>query len=612
MMSLIGTYAHSQSKEQKVYYVSSKGNDNGKGTISKPFKTIQRAADVMRAGDVCYIRQGVYREKIKPSNDGTSVSPINFYSYKNDTVVLTANKPIAKWEHFKGNIYKAYCKDSVIQLFCNHQEMPIASYPDYPNRLNAENWADAYADNSGDIKFKDGKQYPKDYWKGAYCRILAGKKWVAFIGRITSSSNDVVHCINRDEPFEKINAQVYLGDGKACIVGCMNALDNDNEWLWQNDTLYYCAPKSVSISRLQLEARTFTNAINASGRKNIVFSGLNLFAASVDLSNAEGCIFENGSVQYPTPFHWYGSGWGRQYSYKNDPHATDKWSGKGVYLSGANNIIQNTYVAHSWGDGVSLGGTNNTVKNCLIEDCDWSLTDCAAISATGYKLNITDNTCQKAGRSIIVHRFADKISIMRNHLYDAGLGTDDLGLTYAFHSNGDGAEIAYNWVHDNHAPHTNTGIYLDNQDTAFVVHHNVVWNCSYGIQTNKDAVNHEIYNNTVFNCKNPSWAWGPEGTSVIGQKVYNNLTEYPFVVGNDFKNNVVDTKESLQDADHYDFRPKKNSKAIDAGIVIKGIEEKYNGKAPDAGAYEYGDIAWKAGSNVVPVGDIFPKTKGSR
>jgi hypothetical protein len=40
------------------YYVSNDGNDNNSGTIDDPFLTIQKAADTMSAGDICYIRQG--------------------------------------------------------------------------------------------------------------------------------------------------------------------------------------------------------------------------------------------------------------------------------------------------------------------------------------------------------------------------------------------------------------------------------------------------------------------------------------------------------------------------------------------------------------------------
>ena len=42
--------------------------------------------------------------------------------------------------------------------------------------------------------------------------------------------------------------------------------------------------------------------------------------------------------------------------------------------------------------------------------------------------------------------------------------------------------------------------------------------------------------------------------------------------------------------DNRDFRPKPNSVLIDAGTVINGITDSYEGAAPDIGAYEYGGV----------------------
>ena len=40
---------------------------------------------------------------------------------------------------------------------------------------------------------------------------------------------------------------------------------------------------------------------------------------------------------------------------------------------------------------------------------------------------------------------------------------------------------------------------------------------------------------------------------------------------------------------HPDLTLKKDSPAIDAGVVIPNITEKFKGKAPDLGALEYGE-----------------------
>ena len=46
----------------KNYYVTVEGNVQNPGTMDQPFKTIQRAADVMKAEDMCYVGQGLYAD----------------------------------------------------------------------------------------------------------------------------------------------------------------------------------------------------------------------------------------------------------------------------------------------------------------------------------------------------------------------------------------------------------------------------------------------------------------------------------------------------------------------------------------------------------------------
>lgn len=52
------------------YYVATNGNDSNPGTISRPFRTIQHAADVAKAGDTVCIRDGIYGERIEAANSG--------------------------------------------------------------------------------------------------------------------------------------------------------------------------------------------------------------------------------------------------------------------------------------------------------------------------------------------------------------------------------------------------------------------------------------------------------------------------------------------------------------------------------------------------------------
>jgi hypothetical protein len=76
------------------FYVSTTGDDSNPGTQTAPWRTVQHAADTVRAGSTVNVRGGVYEElvSIKASGNATD-GYITFRSYPGETAVLDA-------EHF--------------------------------------------------------------------------------------------------------------------------------------------------------------------------------------------------------------------------------------------------------------------------------------------------------------------------------------------------------------------------------------------------------------------------------------------------------------------------------------------------------------------------------
>ena len=101
------------------YYVSNDGNDNNTGTIDNPFSTIQKAADVMMSGDICYIRQGNYHEVVSiNNNDGLESAPLIFSAYENERVLLDGTVLLeSSWEVYSGNIWKTTLDFPAIVVF---------------------------------------------------------------------------------------------------------------------------------------------------------------------------------------------------------------------------------------------------------------------------------------------------------------------------------------------------------------------------------------------------------------------------------------------------------------------------------------------------------------
>ena len=71
-----------------VYYVATNGNDANSGTLAKPWRTIQKAANTLKAGETVYIRGGVYNERVVPANSGTAGNYITYSAYQGETVVI--------------------------------------------------------------------------------------------------------------------------------------------------------------------------------------------------------------------------------------------------------------------------------------------------------------------------------------------------------------------------------------------------------------------------------------------------------------------------------------------------------------------------------------------
>lgn len=113
------------------YYVSPLGKDSNEGSLNKPFKTIQKAAKLMKAGDICFIREGVYHETIVINNlHGNEKRPIRFKAYNNEKVVLDGTQLLEpKWEKHTGKIYKAKLKEDIWQLFVDKKSMTSARWP---------------------------------------------------------------------------------------------------------------------------------------------------------------------------------------------------------------------------------------------------------------------------------------------------------------------------------------------------------------------------------------------------------------------------------------------------------------------------------------------------
>ena len=67
-----------------IFYVNAKAKRNGNGSKASPFKTINQAASIARAGDEVLVAPGIYREQVIPKAGGFGDEPDQRITYKSE------------------------------------------------------------------------------------------------------------------------------------------------------------------------------------------------------------------------------------------------------------------------------------------------------------------------------------------------------------------------------------------------------------------------------------------------------------------------------------------------------------------------------------------------
>ncbi|MES2775079.1 MAG: right-handed parallel beta-helix repeat-containing protein [Bacteroidota bacterium] len=106
---LSGKHAATQkgNRVSKEYHVAVNGNDDNKGSMSKPFKTISAASKMAMPGDVITVHAGVYREQVAPPRGGQSEKERIWYrAAKGEKVELKGSEIITSWQRLDTATWK--------------------------------------------------------------------------------------------------------------------------------------------------------------------------------------------------------------------------------------------------------------------------------------------------------------------------------------------------------------------------------------------------------------------------------------------------------------------------------------------------------------------------
>ncbi len=509
-------------------YVSPNGDDSNDGSINKPFKTIQCGVDNLSEGDICYLRQGLYRENVIIDK-----SNVQLAAYNDEYVVISGGELVSGWESYKGEIYRAKVEDvepQFTQVVYNGELQKMARYPDHTTDdmfsieddsgyigLETKEW--------GGVTFDEPLPGGKNYWKGGYFRAVAAKAGATNPnGLIESSEGREVQCTEISKIWESCSkgSQPWkaIGKGKGYIFH-LTALSCEGEWYYEDGYLYFWQPGGGKPADGTIEVQKRDYTVTVDGQNNVSLDGLNIRLASIKLDNVADCEVNRSTFRDI-------KGWIFRKSY-----GTSYTELGGTYVNGQNIKFQDTYFAGSWGNLLCLNKCDGVlIDNCIFEDNGWMGFFTSSVQSNSDNLTITNSTFRSTGRfhlrsdghAHIIFKHNDMSDCMKMcqdagsiELTNSGLLPDAMDMK--------GSVFAYNKFHDmNTLPGwtRNTqfvlALYFEGAEN-YTVHHNLFYNITNDRREGtflylgpryteiKDCF---FYNNTVWNIDDRIHIWNYE------------------------------------------------------------------------------------------------------
>lgn len=101
-----------------VYHVARNGSDVSDGSVERPFRTINRAAEILQPGDTAMVHEGEYREWVRPRNGGLSPTRrITYQAAPGEHVVIKGSEQVTNWQCLAGSVWKALVQNAMFGSF---------------------------------------------------------------------------------------------------------------------------------------------------------------------------------------------------------------------------------------------------------------------------------------------------------------------------------------------------------------------------------------------------------------------------------------------------------------------------------------------------------------
>jgi len=591
----------------------------------KAHKTVSSALDAMKAGDVCIISAGVYRECLDVRQDNVTLRG-------EGRVVITGCDRATGMQpcDIKGRKgLKAAVGMTVFDVFRGNQYLMPARYPDKTLPMTSnEDWEESVIDPDGRLGFRQNveKLFP-DLVDGYYVGLHGAfrpkrnrlSSWYSLTLPITGIDEQGFVEVNAERASSGFMGKYGQGQGLGYILGARAVLDAPGEWYSDGKQLLLIPPTDGAAGNYELRTRLYGAVVTGNG---VRFENLRFHAATIRVEGNDVSL-KKCNFEYISPFQHTPNPKGNRSIQSMDCCWGVPGNGTaGVFVQGNGFRAEDCRFSKSWWCGMMIRGNDAHIENCLFEDMNWMAKRCAGLFSWGDDNVVRFCTFRNLGGSGVeggnaawVKQYARRNVWEYNYIEDVCKLVVDQGFFYVNHQDGSNPKANSIWRYNvgkgSQGPtkgnwvRTTVGYYVDNSSSGYRVHNNIAIKANDAIRYNdtregpragKDVW---FYNNTFYKCGRIGFGkWNHREVAKLDAEVMlvNNIA-LP-AGGLDFtrigkqlkwKNNLQSMPASvLRNPDAMDFTP-VDKKVKGGGIPVGDEPFKFIGAVdPQRGMWRYG------------------------
>ncbi|MBD5507711.1 MAG: hypothetical protein HDR05_06615 [Lachnospiraceae bacterium] len=409
-----------------IIYVNALAERDGNGSCEMPFKHINSAAQIAKAGDEVVVAPGIYREYVDPQNGGTEDARIVYRSEKPLGAVITGAEEVKSWEKYQDNVWMCRIRNGV-----------FGSYNPYTTFVGGDWYFAPVVRHTGAVYLNDRQLYEAETLEECIKGEVYAPSW---------------------EPEYSVYKWYTEQDG--------------------DETVIYANFQGKDPNKENVEINVRRNCFMPSktGVGYITFSGFNVNKAATTW--APPAAYQDGMVGP----HW-SKGWiiedceisnskcsgislGKYYDPENDHYFTNKHVKSPTQME-RDAVCRGQY--HGW---LKENVGSHIVRRCHIHHCEQTgivgRMGCVFSIIEDNHIHNINNMQQLGGAEISGIKFHAAIDVIfrRNHIHHS-----TMGIWCDWQAQG--TRITQNLLHDNHAPDntpTAQGA-MENQDIFIEVGH---------------------------------------------------------------------------------------------------------------------------------------------